>query len=96
MAGNTSSLELMTTLSNHERQELAEIDHALAKVEDGTFGICEVSGELINEERLKAIPTARYTREVQEQRERTPGVPQDRPRRRAILSDDLPSMDDDS
>ncbi|HCK11732.1 MAG TPA: hypothetical protein DHW45_17795, partial [Candidatus Latescibacteria bacterium] len=37
MAGNSSTLELMTTLGNHERTELAEIDHALGKIEAGTF-----------------------------------------------------------
>lgn len=36
-----------------------EIDHALSKFEGGTYGICEVSGEPIPEERLEAIPWAR-------------------------------------
>ncbi len=36
-----------------------EIDHALTKFELGTYGICEVSGEPIPEERLEAIPWAR-------------------------------------
>ena len=38
---------------------LGEIDHALAKIDDGTYGICEVSGQPIPKERLKAIPWAR-------------------------------------
>jgi len=38
---------------------IEEIDHALAKFELGTYGICEVSGEPIPEERLEAIPWAR-------------------------------------
>ena len=97
LAGNTSTLELLTTLGNHERAELDEIDHALEKIEDGTYGSCEVSGELIPEGRLKAIPTARYTIAVQEEREKTsPGGAPERPRRRSILSDDLPAMDEDN
>ena len=96
MAGNSSTLELMTTLGNHERTELAEIDHALAKIEAGTFGVCEVSGELIGEPRLTAIPTARYTIEVQAEREKTSPGQVERPRRRTILGDDLPAMDDDN
>ena len=36
-----------------------EIDHALTKFDEGTYGICEVSGEPIPEERLEAIPWAR-------------------------------------
>jgi len=38
---------------------IEEIDHALAKFELGTYGICEVSGEPIPQERLEAIPWAR-------------------------------------
>jgi DnaK suppressor protein len=96
MAGNSSSLELMTTLGNHERVELAEIDHALNKIDEGTYGICEVSGELIAEPRLMAIPTARYTIEVQTEREKTSSGQAERPRRRTILSDDLPATDEDT
>ena len=96
MAGNANSLELMATLGNNERRELAEIDHALGKIENGTYGICEVSGELIGELRLEAIPTARYTMQVQQERERNPQII-DRPRRRVISAEDLPmSGDDDS
>lgn len=36
-----------------------EIKHALEKMERGTYGICEVSGEPIEEERLLANPAAR-------------------------------------
>jgi DnaK suppressor protein len=96
MAGNSSTLELMTTLGNHERVELAEIDHALEKIDEGTYGVCEVSGELIAEPRLMAIPIARYTIEVQAEREKTSPGQVERPRRRTILSDDLPAMDEDS
>ena len=88
MAGFASSLELISTLGNNERVELAEIDHALAKIEDGSYGICEESGELINPLRLEAIPTARYTMEVQQKLEQNPSL-LDRPRRRVITGDDL-------
>jgi RNA polymerase-binding transcription factor DksA len=46
-------------LSAQAQQTVAEIDHALAKLEKGTYGICEVSGQHIPKERLKAIPWAR-------------------------------------
>ena len=88
MAGFASSLELMSALGNNERLELSEIDHALGKIEDGSFGICEDSEELIAEARLDAIPTARYTRDVQEKRERNPSIV-DRPRRRTLTGDDV-------
>jgi RNA polymerase-binding transcription factor DksA len=46
-------------LSAQAQQTVAEIDHALAKLEAGTYGVCEVSGLPIPKERLKAIPWAR-------------------------------------
>jgi DnaK suppressor protein len=39
--------------------ELAEIEAALQRVDDGTYGIDEVTGDPIDAERLEAIPTAR-------------------------------------
>lgn len=45
-------------LSMNERfqQQLAEVERALARIEEGSYGICEVTGEDIEPERLKAIP----------------------------------------
>jgi RNA polymerase-binding transcription factor DksA len=105
MAMNTSSLEMMTALGNNERIELSEIDEALIKIEAGTFGMCEVCLveplKLCNTcpnipiPRLEAIPTARYCVQVKEQQERTPGAYADRPRRRALLGDDMVVSGDD-
>ena len=36
-----------------------EVNDALEKIENGTYGICEISGELIEEDRLDANPSAR-------------------------------------
>jgi RNA polymerase-binding transcription factor DksA len=46
-------------LSAQARQAVEEIDHALSKFADGTYGVCEVSGQPIPKERLEAIPWAR-------------------------------------
>jgi RNA polymerase-binding transcription factor DksA len=46
---------LMNVLAN----KLADINVALHKIEDGTYGICEVSGENIEEARLDIEPTAK-------------------------------------
>lgn len=46
-------------LSAQARAAVEEIDHALAKLDLGTYGICEISGQPIPKERLKAIPWAR-------------------------------------
>ncbi len=38
---------------------LKEVEHALERINNGTYGICEVSGEPIEEDRLNANPSAR-------------------------------------
>ncbi|HEY7908963.1 MAG TPA: TraR/DksA C4-type zinc finger protein [Thermomicrobiales bacterium] len=50
-------------------QVLAEVEHALKKLEDGTYGICEDTGEPISHARLEALPYARYTVAALEKRE---------------------------
>jgi RNA polymerase-binding transcription factor DksA len=40
--------------------ELADVEHALRRLEDGTYGICEACGEPIGEDRLEALPAARF------------------------------------
>ena len=47
-------------LMDSERKILMEIDIALSRIENGTYGICEINGEPIPKARLEAIPWARY------------------------------------
>lgn len=51
------------------RQQLLDIEFALGKIENGTFGICEETDEPIEIERLKAIPWTRLSIEGAELRE---------------------------
>ena len=44
----------------NQKKELEEICEALKKIEDGTYGICEMCEEPIDEERLKIKPYAKY------------------------------------
>jgi DnaK suppressor protein len=57
-------------LAHQERNLLTEIDRALQKIERGTYGVSELSGDPIPIERLRAIPWARLTAEEEELRER--------------------------
>jgi RNA polymerase-binding transcription factor DksA len=50
--------------------ELADVEHALRRLDDGTYGICEACGKPIDEERLAALPAARLCRDDQERAER--------------------------
>lgn len=44
-------------------EELADIDTALKKLEDGNFGHCEISGELLPDDLLKMLPTLRSVKD---------------------------------
>jgi RNA polymerase-binding transcription factor DksA len=48
-----------------------EVTIALDKIKKGTYGICEISGEAIDPERLAFIPWARYTTKAQSEVEKT-------------------------
>ena len=50
--------------------ELAEIDAAITRIQRGTYGICELTGEVISEARLEAIPTARFGLDGQSKHEK--------------------------
>lgn len=50
-----------SALDENEKQLLHEIDHALDRMADGQYGICEITGEPIPVERLRAIPWATMT-----------------------------------
>jgi len=50
----------MSAISNNQRKEINEIDIALKKIENNTYGICEMCDEEIGIQRLKAKPHAIY------------------------------------
>ncbi|MEE9253203.1 MAG: TraR/DksA family transcriptional regulator [Thermodesulfobacteriota bacterium] len=63
--------ELALMLSDREREKLVMIDDALKRIEDGSYGICEVTGEKIGEDRLRALPFTKLSVEAQEEFEKT-------------------------
>jgi DnaK suppressor protein len=64
-------LEEHTFLINQERlrSQLIEIEMALSRIENGTYGVCEETEELIETERLLAVPWTRLSIEGAEIRE---------------------------
>ena len=62
-----SDLERSTAfdLAGRESQLIEEIDEALQRIDDGTYGQCARCGKPIDEKRLEAMPTARYDAECQ-------------------------------
>lgn len=73
MATRHSDQAYLLRLADKEHKLLAEIDHALAKFENGTFGVCEGTGEPIELRRLEIRPWTRYSLEYKEQLEREKG-----------------------
>lgn len=63
-----NALELRTR--DRARKLISKINSALAKIEDGTYGYCEETGEPISLERLIARPIATLSIEAQERHER--------------------------
>jgi len=57
-------------LLRQQERELKEVEHALAKIANGTYGICEASGDAIPVERLRAMPHARHCIKHQRKAER--------------------------
>jgi len=52
--------ELALRLGERESQMIADIDQALLRIKEGSYGTCARCGKQIDERRLEALPTARY------------------------------------
>lgn len=59
-ADQLSEFERSQALSQRLKQELVEVEHALEKIEKGTYGICDICGQPISQERLKVLPQTGY------------------------------------
>ena len=57
-ATESYELERRLTLEKSIREQLAAVEHALKKFEDGTYGLCDNCGKPIPPERLEALPQA--------------------------------------
>ena len=66
--------ELALRLGERESQMVADIDQALLRIEEGTYGECAKCGEPISERRLEALPTARYDAKCQVEIEANDGT----------------------
>jgi RNA polymerase-binding protein DksA len=67
---DTFDREMELNMMGSEQEVLFEIDAALRRIEKGTFGICELTGQPIDIERLNALPYVRYTVRAQSELEK--------------------------
>jgi DnaK suppressor protein len=58
--------ELSLKLGERESQMVADIDQALLRIKEGSYGRCVKCNKPIDERRLEAVPTARYDAACQE------------------------------
>jgi RNA polymerase-binding protein DksA len=70
IGSDTYEQDFMLGLAETERRLLREIDAALQRIEDGSYGICQMTGEPIPDARLEAKPWASHTVEAARRLER--------------------------
>ncbi|MDD5038324.1 MAG: TraR/DksA C4-type zinc finger protein [Dehalococcoidales bacterium] len=57
-ATETFELEKRLALEERLREQLTEVEHALHKFDEGTYGLCDICGKPIDPARLEALPQA--------------------------------------
>jgi len=62
--------ELDMILTDREKKKLGQIDDAIDRIEDGSYGLCDECSVKIPKGRLKVVPFAKYCVECQEKLER--------------------------
>ncbi|CAA9215167.1 MAG: hypothetical protein AVDCRST_MAG10-349 [uncultured Acidimicrobiales bacterium] len=70
MGTETFEREKDLSILEQVEAELADVEHALRRLDEGTYGTCEVDGKPIPEERLEAMPATRLCLEHQAEAER--------------------------
>lgn len=73
VASDTFEREKDLSILEHVDAQLADVDRALGRLEQGSYGTCEACGRLIDEDRLRARPAVRFCIEDQEMAERGVG-----------------------
>lgn len=83
------------SMISSEQDALYEIDEALIRIRDGTYGICELTGKKIEAKRLEAIPWTRFSAAAERQLEKEGGVSrahlgrrEEVPKERAVQSEE--------
>ena len=70
LASEERDREINFILSDRERVKIKQIDDALGRLEEGSYGVCESCGLEIAQERLEAMPFTRLCRDCQQDQER--------------------------
>lgn len=57
-SSNGHDIEMLNTMAIRLRKHLRDLENALLRIQNKTYGICVITGELIDKNRLRAVPTA--------------------------------------
>lgn len=68
---DTFDRDFALSLVSSEQEALSEVEAAIKRIHDGTYGICELTGKPISRDRLLAVPFTRYSAEAQKELEKT-------------------------
>ncbi|MFZ1703765.1 MAG: TraR/DksA C4-type zinc finger protein, partial [Saprospiraceae bacterium] len=52
-----TEIEMLNNMANHQRKYIQDLENALIRINNKSYGICVVTGELIDKKRLLAVPT---------------------------------------
>src|SRR3954471_16353853 len=86
-ASDTYDSDWALSMLSSDQNALYEIEQAMNRIENGTFGTCELTGKPIEADRLTAIPWTRFSMESQRQLEDTGAVTRTRLAERRGLGD---------
>lgn len=76
-----TEVEMLNNMANHQRKYIQDLENALIRINNKSYGICVVSGELIDKKRLLAVPTTTKSVTAKTQSElKDVQVPKDRGR----------------
>ncbi len=56
-SSTNTEVEMLNTMAIRQRKFIADLENALIRIKNKTYGICVISGELIDKRRLMAVPT---------------------------------------
>ena len=73
-ASDTYDSDWALSMLSSDQNALYEIEQAINRIENGAYGTCELSGKLIESDRLTAIPWTRFSMEAQQQLEQEGAV----------------------
>lgn len=74
VASEQTQREVSLSMLEQIESELTDVERAMRKLDDGSYGTCEACGKAIESARLEAVPTARYCMEDQARAERETGI----------------------